>query len=689
MARKNEKRAGYGKILDAWVAPEGAGQPVGCVATSFTFSPVFFEEECLGRFLQLETDPGEDGPLYLVEREEKLRQVVCAAVLADQHHCKGSRSLRWDLMPARLRDRVLHAKISVLHWTQWVRVIVASANLTEDGYRRNQEVFGVLDFTPGGEVPLACLTQIVQFLRHAASYSQVVAEPPSPALTRWNGFLERVARIRGDWGTGDGQRGSKGVQVHAVLAEAGRPSVFERLFEFWPGGGPPTEARVVSPFFDRTDGRNRPAQEVWNVLRRRGEADVHYYVTAEDIPGEEMLFVHAPESLKLAQPTGRRDLRTKFYRIDLEVNRPLHAKGIWLENDRWALHMIGSSNFTSAGLGLTPHTNIEANLAYCVDKRRNFKSYQLLKKTFLEGDLIDPKCSIKWQPRSDEDGDSEGEDAVLPDAFGSAVYHCDEKQRATVSLTFTGTPPPGWVLMAEDDDENFFSERDWHHQGSPGEVSVPWRTSRPPSGFWVRWESSVGLAWWPVNVASPAALPPPQELRNLPLEVLIDILTSARPLHRVLGDYLGRKNIAASTGGDGHPVVDPHKRVDTSQFLLQRTRRVSGALNALRERIERPATTEESLHWRFRGPVGVTALAEALIREARSEEEKAFLLSELALELARARPQAVPGSLSPDRVRREIKGLVAELRNSIPTGALEEVENLRRYLDNVFEKILK
>jgi hypothetical protein len=34
----------------------------------------------------------------------------------------------------------------LLHWQNLVRLIIASANLTEDGYRRNLEVFGVLDY---------------------------------------------------------------------------------------------------------------------------------------------------------------------------------------------------------------------------------------------------------------------------------------------------------------------------------------------------------------------------------------------------------------------------------------------------------------------------------------------------------------------------------------------------------------
>jgi hypothetical protein len=111
--RKRDIKPGYAKILNAWSAPDTAGDPVGCVATSFTFSPVFFEEECLGRFLRLETDPVEDGPLYLVEREEKLSQVACAAALVDQHHCQGSRSLRWDLLSARMPE-VLPMRWTVL-----------------------------------------------------------------------------------------------------------------------------------------------------------------------------------------------------------------------------------------------------------------------------------------------------------------------------------------------------------------------------------------------------------------------------------------------------------------------------------------------------------------------------------------------------------------------------------------------
>src|SRR2546430_11118749 len=42
---------------------------------------------------------------------------------------------------------------------------------------------------------------------------------------------------------------------------------------------------------------------------------------------------------------------TTLFRSDLDKEvRPLHAKSLWLWNDRWHVYMIGSSNFTGAGL---------------------------------------------------------------------------------------------------------------------------------------------------------------------------------------------------------------------------------------------------------------------------------------------------------------------------------------------------
>lgn len=683
MARKQNKKNGYAKILDFWSPPEGAGDPVGCIATSFTFSPVFFEEECLGRFLRLESDATEDGPLYLIEREEKLAQVMCAAALVDQHHCKGLRSLRWDLLAARLPKNILHAKISLLYWEKLVRIIVGSANLTGDGYRRNQEIFGILDYTQHGDAPLLCLYEILEFLRQAGKYSQQI-ESPAPAFSRWQTFLDKVTNVTEEWGLPKEKNSRNKLWVKTVLHSPGGTSVLDMLKDTWPSQTPPTSALVISPFFDSPGAENLPAKELWKILRRRGDADIGFYVRAHEIDDDSSLFVHAPHSILKAQPVGRSSVQTKFYRVKDDNGRPLHLKGIWLEDERYALYMIGSSNFTSPGLGLIKNGNMEANLAYILDRKGNSKEYKKMREGFIVGSSIKINENLKWLQSIVEDEDSATDDALLHASFDSATYMWSEERGGQLLLTLSGKPPSGWMLI-NDDGNIFFAEKDFHQSLFPAELSLDWKLDRPPSGLWVKWDNLEGKAWWPVNISSTSSLPPPDELKNLPLEILIDILTSARPLHKALGTYL-KKRKSGNNGGLISLIINPHDKVDTSQFLLQRTRRVSWALQGLRVRLERPVISEESLQWRMRGPVGVKALADALIREAHSEEEKAFLISELALEILRVHPHESLDCLPADRIRAEIRALASELGKLIPIDSLSD-GNLKSYVRKVFERI--
>jgi hypothetical protein len=683
--KQKPSQPGYGRILDAWVPPATAGEPIGCVATSFTFSPALFEEECLGRFVALETSAAEDGPAYLVEREEKLSQLSCAAALVDQHHARGLRSLRWDLLPARISRGILHAKVSLLLWSSHARVIVGSANLTEDGYRRNQEVFGVLDYYDGGEAPLEVLSEIREFLRGAVTFATPDNAMQGAAVERWQEFLERVGQATRRWGSAEAPRGFSKTRVMAVLTGPKRPSLLATVGERWPDGSPPDQAYVISPFFDPPAAGNEPAKQLWSLLKQRGAAGVEFDVTAEEVPGENALLLHAPQSLMTAQPAQRPQVETVFKRLRLEESRPLHAKCLWLENERIALHLVGSSNFTSAGLGVGSIQNLEANLAFCVahdagDARKS------LSQAWPPGDEIPDGVELRWQPREDEGEDSPaGELLILPSAFGSASFDSDAGKHF-VALGIAGNPPAGWVLFPEEDEQPVVTAAQWEAQNRPPVLRLDWTNQRAPSGFRVAWNESGGMAWWPVNVVHGTALPPPDELKNLPLEVLINILTSAKPLHLALAAWLRRK---AAGGANAHPqALDPHKRVDTSAFLLQRTRRVSWALSALRQRLEKPVYSLESLTWRLRGPVGAVALAQAIGGEARSEAERCFLLTELCLDLARVRPQVGPGSLSKQRVQAALQELIREIHGGLSPAALSADPGLSGYVTAAFAEVL-
>jgi hypothetical protein len=677
MKKEKSTKPGYGKILDAWVPPENAGEPVGCVATSFTFSPAMFEEECLGRFLALETNAAEDGPAYLVEREEKLSQLSCAAALVDQNYARGMRSLRWDFLPARPPHGILHAKVSLLLWSSHARLIIASANLTDDGYRRNQEVFGVLDYYAGSDSPLPLFDEIADFLRGAVDYARPATGVNSPAVTRWLNFIERAYGATRTWGATEPPRSLSKPRVVAVCTGPGRPSIFNAIRKLWPDNSPPDRAFVISPFFDPPDAPNEPARQIWNLLKQRGSASVEYNVTAEEVPGENAMLVHAPESLIAAQPANRSQLETTVQRLRLEESRPLHAKCLWLESDRLILSVIGSSNFTSAGLGLGTVQNLEANLGFIVGQQTSDAKKAIL-NAWLPIEEIPDGIEIRWQARDDDGEDSAPADLlVLPTAFADATFGGAIAHESHITFTFAGHSPVGWALFAEEDDKPFLTDADWQERDCPATLQLAWPGIRPPSG---------GFAWWPVNARDSTSLPPPDELKNIPLEVLIDILTSAKPLHIALALWLKQ------TRDDTHPAadiqLDPHKRVDTSAFLLQRTRRVSWALTALRHRLEKPLFSDQSLAWRLRGPVGVLALAQAVSKEAHSEPERCFLLTELCLDLARVRPQVAPGSLSKSRVTKALQELIREIRTEISPEALAAEPAMAAYTKSAFEEVV-
>jgi hypothetical protein len=259
------------KLLDYWIPPETAGDPVGCIATTFTFAPDFFEEHCLSRFLRLETDPREDGAAYLIEREEKLA-VSRVFVLVDRIHAQGSASPRWDVVSVRPPAGIFHPKIALLVWHDWVRLMIGSANLTEPGYRKNQEVYGVLDFFDGGVVPRGVLNDCLDFLHSVLPFcpgSETEAGPKA----RLTACLQNVRTVSSRWkikplGT------SESAQVEPIFLgpmQGYNGSVLRRLGHLIrERGGPAQDACVLSPFFDAGKAATYlPADELLSALLAR------------------------------------------------------------------------------------------------------------------------------------------------------------------------------------------------------------------------------------------------------------------------------------------------------------------------------------------------------------------------------------------------------------------------------------
>jgi hypothetical protein len=671
MAKKNAAASAQ-RLLEAWVPPADAGEPVGCVATTFTFDPLFFEEHCLSRFLRLETDPREDGAAYLIEREDKLAQTT-VAVLVDRSMADGSASPRWGVLPVTIPTGIQHAKISILGWHNVIRILVGSANLTEAAYRKNQEVFGVVDFRDGGEVPFEVLDAILGFVEGLAEFAPGSAAEPGPKVrlsTLITGLRSRAHR----WTVGPRRGGWPQVVPMLLgpmqLVTGAIPERLGRLLR--DRGGPAHSASVLSPFFDKaSESSYAPTLALVAALTERGNRRLEFLVPADSLPDGKLRF-RAPRSL--VKP-GRQSTEVDVYPVRDEADgevRPLHTKAIWLWNDRWHVFMMGSSNFTTAGLGLHDRArNAEANLAYVFPE--DTKLVRTIESSLPEWeDAVENPEAALWEPIEEDEGEAGSGEAPLPSGFHEALFDIVDG-KGLVTLRFGAKLPPKWSVTGRGGVPPVYVSELWTAAGGPDTADVAWSTPLIPTVFEVRWwdtQDATHAAPWPVNVRDLARLPPPDELRNLSLETLVEILGSRLPLHEAVTRARRRAEATAGAPGDGMPIeLDPHRRVRTETFLLQRARRVAKAVEQLVENLNRPVVHRDALAWRLQGPVGPIALARALVEAAQSPGEAAFLLAEVALALRRVDVKKVAVGVD-----------VKEVRHAVQAVRIEIDERARRYL---------
>lgn len=614
------------RLLDLWTGDEGYGRPVGCVTTSFTFDAEMFEEQCLARFLSIASNPSETAKAYLIEREEKLAQCF-ACVLVDGAHAAANRSLRWHMLPVRVPGGgVLHAKLTLLVWENFIRILIGSANLTEPAYRRNQEVMAPLEFgaesNPAPELLSGCVTFLHRVRRFAPGFDRSDVGPQA-ALASFLASVERRAR---SLPAADRDE----AEVALIPLFPGGPTVVEQLKGLWLGPRP-DQAWILSPFFDENARAGATAAAFAGILTARGKRSLHFVGPGRTLPDGTMQ-IDAPATLQEpSHPSLRHAFSIVEQRIEIEgkpEDRPLHAKSVWLEKDVRALYMLGSSNFTAAGLGLHPRHNIELNLAYMIRDRRS-RFGKLCAQSWPQELELDNIANVQFlggEPDSADDADGR----PLPAAFGLALFCLDERG-ARLELEIGADVPPVFSVLSKEYGP-LFDSQSRARDGNPRCVILPWDTKRPPSSLDVHWQDHAGSEWsapWVVNVADRSVLPPPDELGSLSLSELIEILTSARPLHEVVLRILQRRE--SQKPSETTLEVDPHKKVDTSRFLLRRMRRIAQALEGMRERLQQPVSSLDALRWRLRGPIGPVALAKRL--SAEDPEGAAFMIAEVAATL--------------------------------------------------------
>jgi hypothetical protein len=357
-------------LIDA-VRPRDADGPlVPLVCSTYGLSldqPNFFEQDFLPTTLGLGGvhDRGYAVPVAL---ERKLKEVY-SALVADAHAlAEGGRpSLQIDLLP--IGKKTNHAKVVLIHRKRLIRLVIASANLTHEGYRRQREVGVVLDFKDGGQLPSEVLRQTL------SGWSDVLGELSTEPLQ--NAFHEAVRRAEG-WRLPASLPSGHAVAV--VFGGTQRP-LWQALVEAWPEGESLREWYVCSPFWpEATAGGETPFEAIAHGLAARGARfdDARLQIVAcADSPGEKgrpkFPFPLIRRLYEGGFPIYRGQIaaaRLEALREEIpegmaEEQRDLHAKWVLLRGPRTAIILAGSANFTRKGFGVLARPET-ANIEACV-----------------------------------------------------------------------------------------------------------------------------------------------------------------------------------------------------------------------------------------------------------------------------------------------------------------------------------
>ena len=249
MARASKTTAS--PLIDAVRPLDADGPLISLVCSTYGLSldqPNFFEQDFLPTALGLGgvRDRGYAVPVAL---ERKLKEVY-SALVADAHAlAEGGRpSLQIDLLP--IGHRTNHAKIILIHRKRLIRLVIASANLTHEGYRRQREVGAILDFKEGGRLPVEVLRRAL--LDWSEVLGELITEPLQKAFNAGRSSSRKldVAGALPAHHT-----------VAVVFGGTSRP-LWQTLVKAWPEGEPILDWCVCSPFWPEATGGETPFEAI-------------------------------------------------------------------------------------------------------------------------------------------------------------------------------------------------------------------------------------------------------------------------------------------------------------------------------------------------------------------------------------------------------------------------------------------
>lgn len=603
-------------LLDFWQKPSRAGDPVAILATTFALEPDFFEQNCLARFLEVssvnEGTGSIDDIVAGVELHELL-QNTRVTVLADRSAPVLRTSLLWDLLSCQVDGGLLHAKVAVLLWENATRVIVGSANLTAAGYRRQIELGLAADLGPGCLFPPYVLTAIAgeleSYLRLVPGYDAGAAVF-ARATSTLKLFRQRIARQ-------PAERLPVRVAFAPTNATAGP---FGQLDAVW-SGPQPLCATHLSPYWDSRDHTALAATRKLLTGRPADERSQHVAVVLGP-RGQIAFSQHLAEVVDTVQ---------QLKELDKEI-RMLHAKCLLIESKEWVAALVGSSNHTKSGLGLTQRGR-HREMNVWLGAPRNSKEGKALCDLIQLGEGV-PADAEEVEPK-DED---EAELLALPACFGLCRVtrsSDDAPWELHLGIIATNDMPAAWQISLAAGDRPFQTRRQWETDGAAETVVIALTQETLPMYVLVRWDANETP--WAVIADDRYGLPPGPALSSLRAQHLLDALATGRSLAQMLREELERKE--AEVDAKAGINLDPLKRLEVEGSLLRKGRALAASLSAMQRRLERQVITVDTLRARLGSPLGpefvATKVAEAFEAGQQTRAEAVFTIAEIALAVGR------------------------------------------------------
>jgi hypothetical protein len=345
------------RLMDHLTGDPKWGALLGMMATSYEFDADFFEMDFLPAVLGLGSwdDAGWTSRVAL---EKNLAGLEGAWVAVDQRRYRGRpRSWRVEVRPALGNGgATLHAKVSVVVYEAAVRVQVASANLTEPGYRENREVVFSLVATPNAPESVGLVRQLVEGMpsRLGPWWSPTAGKVHALAVARLTEWPNSPSDARVAW------------------SDSTTP-LWGQVLDTWEAGAPLDRVIIVSPFWS-AEGDAGPLRQFIGGLRERARVPatlpVLLLTEAEAAEDEEWrpklpaigafdpkdLGVELTAQAVLPRPSDEGN-------EGVLKQRALHAKVVLLEGPKRSVAYCGSANFTARGWGFgSAKANLEAGL---------------------------------------------------------------------------------------------------------------------------------------------------------------------------------------------------------------------------------------------------------------------------------------------------------------------------------------